>query len=146
MAGFSHSVAIPRPPAEVFPWLLEGDRVPRWTSGLERYEPSGPLAQGGRVRQRVNVSGHAVDVDMEIVRYEPPHSAETRFNTNGVDVVNVYRLEGDANGTRLTQTLEAKARGVTARLLVPAVQPRLERKLTEDLERLRALLVEGAPA
>jgi carbon monoxide dehydrogenase subunit G len=146
VAGFSHTVTIPRPPADVFPWLLEADRVQRWTSGLERYEPSGPLAPGGRVRQRLQVSGHAVDVDMEIVRYEPPHAAETRFNTSGLDVVNVYRLDGDGSGTRLTQTLEAKARGLSARLLVPAVQPRLERKVAEDLERLRALLAEGSPA
>ena len=33
---------------------------------------------------------------------------------------------------------------VTARLLLPVVQPRLERKLTEDLERLRGLLAEAA--
>lgn len=144
MAGFSQTVTIPRPPAEVFPWLLEADRVPRWTSGVERYEPVGPLGPGGRVRQRLEVGGHSVDVDMEIVRYEPPRAAETRFTTNGVDVVNVYTLAAEGAGTRLTQALEAGAKGFSARLLLPAVQPRLERKLADDLERLRTLLAGGA--
>ena len=133
-------MTIPRPPAEVFPWLLEADRVPRWASGVERYEVSGPLAKGARVRQRLEVSGQHVDVDMEIVRYDPPREAETRFSTNGIDVVNVYALAQHGAGTRLTQSLDARAKGLTARLLLPAVQPRLERKLSEDLDRLAALL------
>jgi carbon monoxide dehydrogenase subunit G len=140
MAGFTRTVTLPRAPAEVFPWLLEADRVPRWASGVERYEVSGPLGAGARIRQRLEVSGQNVDVDMEVVRYDPPLQAETRFSTNGIDVVNVYALAADGAGTRLSQTLEAKATGLTARLLLPAVQPRLERKLAEDLDRLAALL------
>jgi uncharacterized protein YndB with AHSA1/START domain len=144
MTTFSHTVTIPRPPAEVFPWLFEADRVPRWTGNLESYAPSGPIARGAHVRQRLEVSGQTVDVDMQITRYEPPNAAETRFTTNGIDVANVYALSADGAGTRLTQSLEAKAKGLTARLLLPVVQPRLERKLTEDLDRLRGLLAEAA--
>jgi carbon monoxide dehydrogenase subunit G len=140
MAGFSRTITLPRPPAEVFPWLLEADRVPQWASGVESYEVSGPLGTGARVRQRLEVSGQHVNVDMEIVRYDPPREAETRFSTNGIDVVNVYSLAAEGSGTRLTQSLDAKARGLTARLLLPAVQPRLERKLAEDLDRLAAVL------
>jgi carbon monoxide dehydrogenase subunit G len=140
MAGFTRSVTIPRTPEDVFPWLLEADRVPQWASGVERYEVSGPLGSGARVRQRLEVSGNGVDVDMEVVRYDPPWEAETRFSTNGIDVVNVYALSAEGSGTRLSQSLDAKARGLTARLLLPAVQPRLERKLAEDLDRLAALL------
>jgi carbon monoxide dehydrogenase subunit G len=140
MAGFTRSVTLPRTPDEVFPWLLEADRVPQWASGVERYEVSGPLGPGAHVRQRLEVSGTGVDVDMEVVRYDPPWEAETRFSTNGIDVVNVYTLAAEGAGTRLSQSLDAKARGLTARLLLPAVQPRLERKLAEDLDRLAALL------
>ena len=38
MASFSHTVEVPQPPAEVFPWLLEEDKVPQWTGNLQRYE------------------------------------------------------------------------------------------------------------
>ena len=144
MSSFSRTVTIPRPPAEVFPWLFEAHLVPRWTGNLERYEPSGPIGLGAHVRQRLEVSGQTVDVDMEIIRYEPPGGAESRFTTNGIDVVNVYALAPDGSATLLTQSLDAKAKGLTARLLLPVVQPRLERKLTEDLERLRGLLAEAA--
>jgi uncharacterized protein YndB with AHSA1/START domain len=144
VATFSHTVTIPRPPEDVFPWLLEGDRVPRWMSNLEAYEPEGAVGPGSKIRQRLEVGGQTFDVAMEVVRYEPPREAETRFSTNGVDIEATYTLAPDGAGTRLTQSLEAKARSLPARLIVPAVQPRLERKLIGDLERLRTLLSGGA--
>jgi uncharacterized protein YndB with AHSA1/START domain len=144
MASFTHSVTIPRPPEEVFPWLLEGDRVPQWTSNLERYEPEGAVGPGSTIHQRLGVGGQTFDVAMEVVRYQPPREAQTRFETNGVDIEASYELAPDGTGTRLTQVLEAKPRSLSARLIVPAVQPRLERKLIADLERLRSLLADGA--
>lgn len=142
MASFAHTVQIARPLAEVFPWLLEEDRVPRWTSHLEAYERlgDGPLGPGARVRQVLDVSGRRIDVELEVVRYDEPRTAETRFSTNGIDVVNGYALEPAGAGTRLTQTVEAKARSLGARMLVPVLQPRLEQKVREDLGRLRDAL------
>jgi carbon monoxide dehydrogenase subunit G len=142
VASFSHSVEIPRPPAEVFPWLLEEDKVPRWTGHLERYErlDGRPLGQGSKVRQVLDVSGRTIDVTLEVTGYQPPSGARTRFSTNGIDVVSSYALEAAGAGTRLTQSIEAKPSGLSARMLVPVIQPRLEKKLTEDLERLRTEL------
>jgi uncharacterized protein YndB with AHSA1/START domain len=142
VASFSHTVEIPRPPAEVFPWLLDEDKVPRWTGHLETYArlDDGALGRGSRVRQVLDVSGRRIDVELEITSYDPPSGAETRFSTNGIEVVNAYALEPAGAGTRLTQSVDARPSGLTARLLVPIVQPRLEEKLTQDLERLRAEL------
>ena len=142
MASFSHSVSVPKPPGEVFPWLLEEDKVPQWTTRLQNYEVigSGTIARGTRIRQVLTVSGQALDIEIEIIRFDPPGFAESRFETNGLEVVTTYALQETGAGTNLTQTLDGKANGFKARLLVPVVQPKLEAKLTEDLERLRALL------
>jgi uncharacterized protein YndB with AHSA1/START domain len=142
VASFTHTVEIPQPPADVFPWLLDEDKVPVWTGHLQRYEriDGGPLGRGSRVRQILEVSGRRIDVEMEVTGYDPPTGAETRFSTNGIEVVNAYALEAAGTGTRLTQAIDARPSGLTARLLVPVIQPRLEEKVTEDLERLRAEL------
>ena len=139
MPSFSHSVELSQPPEAVFPWLLEEDKVPQWTSDLQSYSVEGPLGEGAQVRQSLNLAG-GLRVTMEIVRYDPPRGAETRFETNGVKVTSAYVLEANGGGTRLTQTLEAKAGGLTGRMLIPVVQGRLEQKLTADLERLRGVL------
>jgi carbon monoxide dehydrogenase subunit G len=142
VASFSHTVEIPRPPADVFPWLLEEDKVPVWTGNLDSYQRlgDGALGRGSRVRQVLDISGRRIDVEMEITRYDPPSAAETRFSTNGIVVVNEYALAPVGGATRLTQSVEAKPGGLSARLLMPIIQPRLEEKLTQDLERLRAEL------
>jgi uncharacterized protein YndB with AHSA1/START domain len=142
VASFRHTVTLPRSPGDVFPWLLEEDKVPRWTGSLEAYEVlgDGPLGPGTRFRQVLEVSGQRVQLELEVTRYEPPHAAESRFSISGLDVEVTYALATVDGGCALTQTLEGKASSFKARMLVPVVQPRLERKLTEDLERLRALL------
>jgi len=139
VASFSYSVEIPLPPAEVFPWLLEEDKVPQWTGNLESDSQQDTLGQGAHVRQVLEISGRRIDVELEITSYDPPNGAETVFSTNGIEVVNAYALEATGGGTRLTQSVDAKPSGLTARMLVPIIQPRLEQKLTEDLERLREL-------
>ncbi len=142
MASFRHTISLPRAPEEVFPWLYEEDRVPRWTGDLETYEVvgDGALGRGSRVRQVLTVSGQRLVLELELTRYEPPRHAESRFAISGVDVAITYALSATAGGCELTQTLEGKASSFKARMLLPVVQPRLERKLTEDLERLRELL------
>jgi uncharacterized protein YndB with AHSA1/START domain len=141
VASFRYTVTIPRAPGEVFPWLFEEDKVPQWTGNLDTYAVlDGGLRDGGRIRQTLEVSGHKVDVEMEITRYEPPSGAQTQFSMSGLDVVTAYELREDGGATELVQTLEGKASGFKARMLVPVVQPRLEAKLTEDLDRLRELL------
>jgi len=137
--SFSHSVELSQPPEAVFPWLLEEDKVPQWTSDLQSYSVEGQLGEGATVRQTLAVAG-GLRLTMQIARYDPPRGAETRFETNGVKVTSEYILEASGTGSRLTQTLEAKAGGLTGRMLIPVVQGRLEQKLTADLERLRGVL------
>lgn len=140
MPSFSHSIELAQPPEAVFPWLLEEDKVPRWTSGLARYEQDAPLRAGAHVRQVLALGGSELVLDLELTRYEPPRAVESRTSTSGVNIVISYALAPNGGGTRLTQTLEGKASSLTARMLIPVVQGRLEKKVTTDLERLREAL------
>jgi uncharacterized protein YndB with AHSA1/START domain len=140
MAAFTKTVTIARPPAEVFPYLLEADKVPQWTTRLEAYEVEGAVGAGSRIHQVLTVKGQSLDVQLEVTRYEPPHAASSRFSLQGIDVATDYRLAAARGGTELTQQLEGKASGFKGRMLLPIVQGPLEEKIGEDLERLRELL------
>ena len=143
MASTERSVEIPRPPAEVFPWLFEEDKVPQWTTGLEHYErlDSGPLGQGARFQQKLEVSGQRFTVEMKVFEYDPPTSAASSFEIRGVDVVTRYALaDGGSGATKLTQSVEASGGGIKGRIFIPMIQPHLERKLEADLAALRTLL------
>ena len=128
--SFSHSVELSQPPAEVFPWLLEEDKVPQWTGDLQSYSVEGRSGSGAHVTQKLTRRRAASSTSRSRATTRRS-GAETRFETNGVKVTSAYILEPNGGGgTRLTQTLDAKAGGLTARMLIPIVQGRLEKKLT----------------
>ncbi len=140
MPSFSHSIELAHPPEAVFPWLLDEDKVPQWTGHLDRYEVvGGSVRSGSTVKQVLELAG-GLTLDLEVTRYEPPRMAETRTSSNGVELINTYALERAGAGTRLTQSLDAKAKSLGARMIIPIVQGRLEKKLVEDLERLKNVL------
>ena len=145
MATTERSVEIAQPPAEVFPWLFEEDKVPQWTTGLEGYErlDSGPLGQGARFRQKLEVSGQRFTVELEVFEYDPPASAASSFEIRGVDVVTRYSLADNDGSTKLTQSVEASGGGIKGRLFIPMIQPHLERKLEADLAALKQRLSES---
>jgi carbon monoxide dehydrogenase subunit G len=142
MAKTERSTDIAKPPGAVFPYLFEPDLVRQWTTGLHEYErlDSGPLGKGARFSERLEVSGQSIDTELEITAYEAPRSAESHAKIRGIDLVSTYDLQPSGTGTRLTQTVEASGGGLQGRLLIPIIQPHLERKLEADLAALAALL------
>jgi Polyketide cyclase / dehydrase and lipid transport len=140
--SFSQSIEVNKPPAEAFPWLLDLDKVPQWTTEVATYElvTPPPMATGSQMRQALRIGGSTITLEHELTRYDPPSGAEVRFSTNGVDVVNVFTVEAIATGSRITQTLDATATSFGARMVIPVIQGRLEQKLAQDLGKLKELL------
>jgi carbon monoxide dehydrogenase subunit G len=133
----------------VFPWLLDADKVPRWMTGLEAYEPlePGPLRVGSRIRQELSVSGHQLRFELEVTRLEPPRAAVLRFAGSGFKAANEYAIVPAADGSTVTWVISGDTTSFKARLIAPMVQAKLQEKLERDLARLRALLAaEVAPA
>ena len=142
MAQTERSTDIPKPPDAVFPYLFEEDKVPQWTTGLSSYErlDGGALGKGSKFRENLEVSGQKIDAELEITAFEPPHRAESRTEIRGIDVTSTYELTPSGAGTRLTQTIEASGGGLKGRVLIPVIQPHLEKKLDADLAALASLL------
>ena len=141
------TVVVAVPPAEVFPWLLDADRVARWQSGVQRYEraDAGPLRVGSRIHEDLLVSGYSLNLELEVERLEPPHRADLRFEGSGFRAVNEYSVVEAPGGARVTWAIGGDATSFKARLIVPMVQSKLQEKLDGDMARLRDL-VAGTPA
>jgi carbon monoxide dehydrogenase subunit G len=136
------TVTVDKPPAEVFPWLLDADKVPRWMTGLEVYDPldPGPLRVGSRIRQELSVSGHQLRFEMRVAEFDPPRRAVLRFEGSGFKAANDYSVRDAGGDSRVTWVISGDATSFKARLIVPLVQAKLQEKLNTDLARLRALL------
>jgi carbon monoxide dehydrogenase subunit G len=141
------TVTIGKPPAEVFPWLLEVDKVPQWMSGLQVYEPlePGPLHAGSRIRQELTVSGQHLRFELEVAELDASRRAVLRFEGSGFKAANEYSVSEDAGGARVTWVIAGDTTSFKARLIAPMVQAKLQEKLDGDLARLRSRL-EGKAA
>ena len=139
------TVTVAAAPTDAFPWLIEPDRVPRWMSGLEAYEPRdpGPLRVGSRIRQELVVSGHRLSFELQIARLDPPQGAELRFSGSGFSAANEYAVAAADGGTRVKWVISGEPTSFKARLIAPMVESRLQEKLDGDLARLRTLLAPG---
>ena len=141
------SVEVSAAPEAVFPWLLDTDKVSRWQSGIQRYEPAqpGPLRVGSRIHEDLSVSGYSLALELEVVRLEPPQRAELRFEGSGFRAANHYTVVPVPAGARVTWAIEGDTTSFKARLIAPRVQSKLQEKLDGDVRRLRDLLA-GEPA
>jgi carbon monoxide dehydrogenase subunit G len=142
------TVTVDKPPAEAFPWLLDADKVPRWMTGLEVYEPLDPppLAVGSRIRQQLFVSGRLLRFEMQVAELDSPNRAVLRFEGSGFSAANEYAVEPAGSGSRVTWVIEGAATSFKSKLFVSVVQAQLQQKLDADLARLRALLAGEAAA
>ena len=141
------TVTIAKPPAEVFPWLVDADKVPHWMSGLQAYEPlaPGPLHIGSRIRQELSVSGQQLRFELEVTELAAPSRAVLRFEGSGFTAANEYSVSEAPGGAAVTWVIAGDTTSFKARLIAPMVQGKLQEKLDGDLARLRALL-EGEAA
>ena len=141
------TVTVARPPAEVFPWLIEVDKVPRWMSGLEAYDPAapGPLGVGSRIRQRLSVSGQQLGFELELTELDAPRRAVLRFEGSGFRAANEYTVTEADGVARVVWVVSGDTTSFKAKLVAPMVQAKLQEKHDGDLGRLRALL-EGEAA
>lgn len=136
------TVTVAKPPAEVLPWLLEADKVPRWMSGLEVYEPlePGPLHVGSRIRQELSVSGQQLRFELEVAELDAPRKAVLRFEGSGFKAANEYAVREAVGGAEVTWVIAGDTTSFKAKLVAPMVQAKLQEKLDGDLARLRTLL------
>ena len=142
------TVTVAKPPADVFPWLLDADKVPRWMTGLEVYEPlePGPLHVGSRIRQELSVSGQQLRFELEVAELDAPRRAVLRFEGSGFKAANEYAVREAAGGAEVTWVISGDTTSFKAKLIAPIVQAKLQEKLDVDLGRLRALLAGEAAA
>jgi carbon monoxide dehydrogenase subunit G len=142
------TVFVAKPPAEVFSWLVDADKVPLWMSGLRLYEPlePGPLHVGSRIRQQLSVSGHELSFELDVAELDPPRLAVLSFAGSGFKAANQYTLAEASGGTQVTHVIVGDTTSFKAKLVAPMVQARLQEKLDLDLARLRAVLEDQAAA
>lgn len=137
MPSAEATTTIARPPADVFPWLVEPEHRLRWVDGLVASDNLGE----GRYRETLQTLGRRVDVTSEVVAHDEPRRLEVRSEGGGVTATIAHRLEEADGGaaTRLTSSLDLRLTGLL-RFAGGLAASQAQRSLEASLSRLKELL------
>jgi uncharacterized protein YndB with AHSA1/START domain len=139
MVRIEFSIDIDRPPAEVFAYLTDAEKLPEWQSGAIEAEWQGERAAGAHVREVRKFLGRRMESELEVTAYEPDRRLGLKVLSGPVPFSVDQRLEPRNGGTRLTFVGEGEPGGFF-KLAEPLVARTAERQFKGDYETLKDLL------
>jgi uncharacterized protein YndB with AHSA1/START domain len=139
-----HTVVIDRPPAEVFGYLTDVERLPEWQASAIEVHHEGPMRAGTRIREVRNFLGRRAESTLEVTEYEPDRRFSLRVVSGPLPFEVRHTLTPENGGTRLDWVGEADA-GRFPKIAIRMMAGTAERQFKGDLERLKRLLETEAP-
>lgn len=109
---------------------------------LEQSDPltDGEPGVGTRYRDVFVDHGQRIELEAEVVRYEPPAYLEVSLRGDGVEATSSQRLEGAAGGTRLIAVIETKYTKRLLRMMAGVVTRHAQQRLESDLVELKRIV------
>jgi carbon monoxide dehydrogenase subunit G len=134
-----HTVRIARPPADVFGYLTDVEKLPDWQSSAVEVRAEGELRVGTRIREIRNFLGRRAESTLEVIEYDPGRKFSLRVLSGPLPFEVRHALTPEGGGTRLDWVAEADTSRFP-KLAVRMMAGTAERQFKGDLERLKRLL------
>jgi uncharacterized protein YndB with AHSA1/START domain len=142
MIKFSFSVQIARPVADVFAYVTDPSKLPKWQPNVvsATSETEGPLRQGSRLREvRRGPFGREVTSLVEVSAFEPNRRFDLRILEGPLPIDGSLAFAAEDGGTRIAFTASGQPGG-PMRLFEPLLARVLRRQFEADYGRLRQTL------
>jgi uncharacterized protein YndB with AHSA1/START domain len=114
MRAFAYETHIDRSPEEVFAFMMDFSRAPRWRNLVRKVElvSAPPIRTGSELRVTMDVMGRTREAISEVWVYDAPRRLGLRNTASGVTGTFEYRLDPDGGGTRVRFTCNVRPSGV----------------------------------
>jgi uncharacterized protein YndB with AHSA1/START domain len=113
-----------------------------WMGALQESEPltGGPTGEGSRYRDVFVDHGQRIELEAEVVGFEPPHRLEVSLRGDGVEATSSQTLVESGPGTRLTTVVETEYTKRLLRMVAGVVTRHAQARLESDLENLKRIV------
>ena len=139
MVRVEHSVVIERPPAEVFSYSTELDRLAEWQGTAHEARSDGPLRQGAHLTEVRNFLGRRMESEVEVTAWEPDRHFALKVVSGPVPYTFEQTLEPTNGGTKVNIVLEGDPGGLW-NLAEPLIERAVRRQVQTDFEQLKDIL------
>ena len=143
MPAVESVIHINRTPHDVFAFVSDYERDPRWRSEvLEMTYPSpGSMGIGRLALEKSRVFGRQIETVTEVTEYEPDMKIVSRSISGLTPVISYRWVAPDGAGTRFTYRLEVDlSKAWFFRLLRPVLMPLYKKTIASYLARLKQIL------
>lgn len=145
----SYTIEIDAPPAQVFQWLEDPERLKQWLPNLVENERDASTATGtgSKFRQVYVENGRRMEMQGEVTQFERNRHLACDIRGEVFDLFVDYRLEDLGGRTRLTQESEVRFRNAMMRIVGAVLKPLMKKSSMKQLEssfvKLKALAETG---
>jgi hypothetical protein len=143
MPAVESMIHINRTPHDVFAFVSDYERDPRWRSEVVEmnYQNPGPTAIGRLAIETSKVFGRRLETLTEVTAYEPDAKILSRSISSPTPVISYRLVTPDGAGSRFTYRLEVDlSKAWLFRILRPVLLPLYVKTIESYLERLKQLL------
>ncbi len=140
------TVTIDRPIDEVFSYVTDVAKMPRWVSGVSAARlVSREMGRGARYVVDYIQGWRPSEVEIEVVEFEPPRSFGSKAARGPFAFEGRMELREVDSATEITNIIEAGPDSVSTRfaswLLGPILRRSFTKRLGRELEQLRAAIL-----
>ena len=146
---YSTSLSIDAAPDQIFPYLVEPDRMKKWIKGLDQIEqlrpaedPHQAVPQTSRVVS--DDSGNPQQFRDEVLRYSEGKGLSIQSTNAFQIIVSVFQLEPEQGKTRLEYRVKTTNVGF-GRMLAPLQSQDFRSRMESDAQRLKELVESTEP-
>jgi hypothetical protein len=143
MKSYRSQVVIDRPPADVFPFLVEPQKQALWSDVPMRQVTEGPLKTGSKMEVSFGSGLVKATLGLELTAVDKDRRMAFKSYSGPIDWEGEYVLDPAGGGTNLSQNGTLKFHGLW-RLLEPIVGAEISRGEVKELERLKSAAEAGA--
>jgi uncharacterized protein YndB with AHSA1/START domain len=133
---YTYSIEINAPPARVFPWINDGERLKQWIPNLvenEQLEVSAGTV-GSTFRQVYLERGRRMEMHGKVTRFEQNRRLTAEIGGDLFDLLVDYRLEDIGGCTRLTQDSTITFKNAVMRLVTKLMGPFMRKATAQQAE------------
>ena len=129
----------------MFPYLVEGEKRLEWMAVLTESEQltEGVPKVGSRWRDVFEDRGQRVELEAELVEYEPNRRLRVRLGNRSFHSTSTQELAEGEGWTRVSTMIETEYKTLAARLAGRLVTRHAQQQLEADLASLKDLLERG---
>lgn len=142
MVKVETSVLVNQPIEKAFEFVTTPENDAKWYIGVESrdHTPGEPAGVGSTSMSEIRFLGLAMEVEWEVIGYNPPHKIEVKTTKGPVSVEAEYSFEAVAEGqTKVAVEGEADVTGVFD-IAEPIIERMAQRQWEASFENLKDVL------